>query len=621
MQVFRTFIITNLFFALFSAHFFAFYSEFNCIFVGAKPSFLRRKPHNLYIMGKEISLPFINVTSDQQANSIIASAGAHGSLSEVNWQEQYPYKPQVDFHMAHDNSKLYVLFEVREDCTSARWLNDCENVWEDSCVELFLQVPGSEHYFNFENNCIGTKLAAKRRSASDFVMFSPEQMAQITCISSLPHKAVEINEKDFAWSLFLAVPFALLGLDHCPKKLKGSLYKCGDNTAITHFVSWTKIPTPTPCFHAPHTFGEINLLSDMDQKIYNIATQFDIKGEISEIKAFGGGLINDTFKVATTGDAPDYLLQRKNHIIFPDIDGMMSNIDKVTTHLRAKVAAAGGNPDREVLTPVRTRDGKLYVRTDDGNFYAMSVFINDSVTIDVADSLDLCFKGGAAIGKFHAMLADFTEPLVETIKGFHNIRWRFTQWDEALALDKAGRKAELAEEISWIESRRKQMLDFWSLVEEGKIPRKVTHNDTKLSNVLFDKDGNVLCVIDLDTLMSSTVLNDFGDAIRSYTNTGAEDDKNLDNVSMDLSRFEAYAKGFLSVEKDTLNSYELEYLAFSGLYITFEQVLRFLMDYIDGDTYYKVQYPTHNLVRTHAQYKLLQSMEAQYEAMKKVVLG
>ena len=570
-------------------------------------------------MSKQILIPFIKAANDDAALHSIEKFGASVALDQVNWPEEYPYKPTVKAYLAHDNEKLYAFYKVCEDCTSAHWLNDCENVWEDSCVELFLQIPESEFYFNFENNCIGTKLAAKRRSGADFKLFSAEKMSQITCISSLPHREIEINEKNFEWTLFLAIPFELLELEQCPQRLKGSLYKCGDNTAITHFVSWTEINTPSPCFHAPDTFGELILLPDMDKQIENIARQFCIDGEIKEIKGFGGGLINDTYKVTTLGDAPDYLLQRKNHIIFPDIDGMMSNIDKVTSHLRKKISERGGDPDREVLTPVRAHDGKLFVKTEDGNFYAMSIFINDSQTIDVADSLELCFKGGAAIGQFHAMLADFTEPLVETIKGFHNIRWRFQQWDEALSQNKAGRLDSLSEEVSWIESRRKQMLDFWTLVEDGKIPRKVTHNDTKLSNVLFDKAGNVLCVIDLDTLMSSTVLNDFGDAIRSYTNTGAEDDKNLDNVSMDINRFKAYAEGFLSVEKTTLNDYELDYLAFSGLYITYEQVLRFLMDYIDGDTYYKVQYPEHNLVRTHAQYKLLQSMESQYEEMKAIV--
>ena len=164
------------------------------------------------------------------------------------------------------------------------------------------------------------------------------------------------------------------------------------------------------------------------------------------------------------------------------------------------------------------------------------------------------------------------------------------------------------------------MMKFWSLVEDGTIPTRVTHNDTKLSNILFDKEtGKVLCAIDLDTVMSSTSLNDFGDSIRSYANTGAEDDKNLDNVGLDLERFRAFTEGYLSQRKDTMTASELEWLAFSARYITFEQVLRFLMDYLDGDKYYRIHYPEHNLVRTHAQYKLLCSMEEQYEQMRTIV--
>ena len=249
----------------------------------------------------------------------------------------------------------------------------------------------------------------------------------------------------------------------------------------------------------------------------------------------------------------------------------------------------------------------------------MCLFIEGSVTYERADTPALAFKGGQGIGKFQAQLADFDIPLSETIKGFHNIRWRFVQWDEALEKDAAGRVKDLAEEIGWIESRKEEMLAFWSLVEDGTIPTRVTHNDTKISNILFDKDGEVLCVIDLDTCMSSTSLNDFGDAIRSYTNTGAEDDRDLSKVSMSLEMFKAYAEGYLSERKASMTESELEWLAFSARYITYEQVLRFLMDYIDGDVYYKTNAPDHNLVRTHAQYKLLQSIEDQYEHMKAII--
>ncbi len=368
------------------------------------------------------------------------------------------------------------------------------------------------------------------------------------------------------------------------------------------------------------------------EEMLEIASKFETTGEIAEIKPLGPGFINDTFIVKTEGEgASKYILQRKNHLIFPDVPGMMMNIELVTEHIKKKVAAEGGDPMREVLTVTRRRPesmtederkdpaGDLYYKDEDGNYWAMCVFIEGSVTYEKADTPELCYKGGEGIGKFQAQLSDFTTTLNETIKGFHNIRWRFEQWDEALRKDAAGRVKDLAEEISWIDSRRDEMLDFWKKVEDGTIPTRVTHNDTKISNILFDQKGDVLCVIDLDTCMSSTSLNDFGDAIRSYTNTGAEDDKNLDNVSMSLEMFEAYTRGYLSQRKGNLTESEIENLAFSARYITYEQVLRFLMDYIDGDKYYKTAYPGHNLVRTHAQYKLLQSIESQYDDMKKIV--
>ena len=369
--------------------------------------------------------------------------------------------------------------------------------------------------------------------------------------------------------------------------------------------------------------------------MHMIVSKFETRGTVEEIRPLGPGFINDTLIVrgSDNGVPVRYILQRKNHNVFPDVPGMMNNIVMVTAHIKAKVEAAGGDPMREVLTVVERRQesiteeekalpySNLYYKDADGNFWAMCTFIEGSVTYEKADTPALAYKGGQGIGKFQAQLADFNVPLSETIKGFHNIRWRFQQWEEALKKDAAGRVKDLAEEISWIESRKDEMLAFWSLVENGTIPTRVTHNDTKISNILFDEAGEVLCVIDLDTCMSSTSLNDFGDAIRSYTNTGAEDDRDLSKVSMSLEMFKAYAEGYLSERKASMTESELEWLAFSARYITFEQVLRFLMDYIDGDTYYKTNAPDHNLVRTHAQYKLLQSMEEQYPQMQEIVAG
>ena len=268
----------------------------------------------------------------------------------------------------------------------------------------------------------------------------------------------------------------------------------------------------------------------MKENLREIASHFALEGPVTAIDSLGEGFINDTFIVRTEADAPDYILQRKNKAVFPDVPAMMDNIRRVTEHIRRRVIAAGGDPRREVMTVVPAKDGHLYHVDAEGEYWAATVFIDDTVAYNKADSPELARKGGEGIGKFQSQLDDFTEPLAETIKGFHNIRHRFGQWDAALARDAAGRRIHLAEEIGWIESRRAEMLSFWSKVEDGTIPTRVTHNDTKINNILFDKQGEVLCAIDLDTVMASTSLNDFGDAIRSYANTGDEDDRDLSRV-------------------------------------------------------------------------------------------
>ncbi len=353
-----------------------------------------------------------------------------------------------------------------------------------------------------------------------------------------------------------------------------------------------------------------------EQRLYTIAEQFVLDAPIVAIERLGEGFINDTFVVRT--ERARYILQRKNHTVFADVPAMMDNIARVTAHLKRKVEAEGGDPEREVLTITPTRTGALY-HLDNGEYWAMSLYIEGSVTHDVADTPRLAYMGGKGIGRFQSLLADFEEPLAEVIKGFHNIRWRFEQWDASLMADRAGRCASLAEQIAWIESRREKMLAFWELVERGALPMRVTHNDTKLSNILFDEHDEVLCVIDLDTVMSSTSLNDFGDAIRSYANTGAEDDRDLSRVGLNIDTFRHYAEGYLSERLSSMTETEREWLAFAALYITYEQVLRFLMDYIDGDTYYKTAYAEHNLVRATAQYKLLCSMEEHYSAMQQAI--
>ncbi|MBN1986184.1 MAG: aminoglycoside phosphotransferase family protein [Prolixibacteraceae bacterium] len=357
----------------------------------------------------------------------------------------------------------------------------------------------------------------------------------------------------------------------------------------------------------------------MKNKLEEIAGKFQVEGKIIEVQPLGEGFINDTFIIKTEGKSPNYILQRKNKQIFSPIPAMMENIQKVCMHIKKKVVAAGGDPLREAMTIIPAFDNKLYFLDEEEEYWAVCLFIEDTIAYDSAKTPELAYSGGKGIGKFQTLVADLKEPLTNILPGFHDMRFRFKQWDAVLTKDPLGRKKELTEEISWIERRRLEMLNFYELIENGVIPTRISHNDTKINNILFDKKGEVLCVIDLDTVLNSTVLNDFGDAMRTYTNTGAEDDLNLDNVSMDIEIFNAFTKGYIEEARSFLTEKEAEYLAFSAKFITYEQVLRFLMDYIDGDNYYKIKSPNHNLVRTHAQFKLLQSMEEQFDAMNATV--
>lgn len=345
-------------------------------------------------------------------------------------------------------------------------------------------------------------------------------------------------------------------------------------------------------------------------QLLEIACSFQLEGTPLRVDNLGDGFINDTYIIKMADSPVKYILQRKNTNIFKDVPGMMNNIQAITRHLKKKISAAGGDPMREALTVVPAKDGKLY-HVHDGEYWCVTVFISDSVSYDKADTPLLAERGGRGIGRFQAMLSDFDQPLVDTLPGFHNISFRYGQWDETLDRNPVHRAGSVRDLIAEIEARRSEMLEFYKLVETGQIPLRVTHNDTKIANMLFDHDGNVLCVLDLDTVLKAPCLYDFGDSIRSYTNTGAEDDPNPDNVSMSREMYDAFLRGYLSEADSFLTDTERRWLPFSARYITYEQVLRFLMDYIDGDKYYKVKYPKHNLVRTRAQLKLLRSIESQ----------
>ncbi len=349
----------------------------------------------------------------------------------------------------------------------------------------------------------------------------------------------------------------------------------------------------------------------MEQKdLQKIVSQFDIKGEVVEVKPLGNGLINTTYKVVTAGDAPDYVLQHINNSIFPDVDMLMDNIMAVTRHIRSKYEKAGEKDlERKVLSFMPcTATGKYYYY-DGESYWRVMKFIPDTVS-QTAVTPETSYIVGETFGEFQAMLADIPVQLGETIKDFHNMEFRLQQLREAVAENKAGRLAEVQWLVDELEKRAEEMCKAERLHREGKLPKRICHCDTKVDNILFDRDGSVLCVIDLDTVMPNFVFSDYGDFLRSAANTGAEDDKDLDNVNFNMAIFKAFTEGYLKSAKVFLTPVEVENLPYAAALFPYMQTVRFLADYLNGDTYYKIQYPEHNLVRSKAQFKLLQSAEA-----------
>lgn len=353
-------------------------------------------------------------------------------------------------------------------------------------------------------------------------------------------------------------------------------------------------------------------------ELKKIVSQFDIKGTVNEIKPLGDGLINDTFKVVTAeSDQPNYVLQHINNAIFENVEMLMDNIIAVTTHIRRKLEAAGTNDiDRKVLTFVPlTSNGKFYYVHTDGSYWRIMLFIPDAVT-KTGVTPESSYEVGETFGNFQAMLADIPVELGETIPNFHNMEFRLQQLRDAVKEDKAGRVAEVKDLLEEIERRADEMCKGERLHREGKLPKRICHCDTKVDNMMFDQDGNVLCVIDLDTVMPNFVFSDFGDFLRSAANTGKEDDKDLDAVNFNMEIFRSFAKGYLKSARSFLTPVEIENLPYAAKLFPYMQAVRFLADYLNGDTYYKTAYPGHNLVRTRAQFKLLQSAEAHEAEMQ-----
>jgi len=360
----------------------------------------------------------------------------------------------------------------------------------------------------------------------------------------------------------------------------------------------------------------------MGSDLKEIFDFFVTDGTFLNGEPFGSGHIHDTFKIETVErDKDDYILQRLNNKIFKNIPELQNNIERVTIHLRNKLnEIPGSDIKRECLSLIPSADGKSWIIDKDGKYWRMYIFISNHRSYNLVDSPDKAFEGGKAIGRFQAMLSDMPGgPLFETIPRFHDIEYRLETFNVKINEDPAGRVSSISKEIDQINQRAEEMKIILRLGKQGKIPIRITHNDTKFNNILLDENDKALCVIDLDTIMPGYVHYDFGDAIRTAANTATEDEQDLSRIRMDINLFRAYSEGYLSQAGNTLNEVEKEYLAFAPQLITYTIALRFLTDYIDGDNYFKTHYQLHNLQRARAQLKLVMSMKEQYGEMRKII--
>ncbi len=353
-----------------------------------------------------------------------------------------------------------------------------------------------------------------------------------------------------------------------------------------------------------------------------IFEEFNTPEKFLSGEAYGSGHINQTYWIKTSPPhSRSYILQKINHRIFKNIPKLMDNICRVTEHLRAKILEQGGNPDRESLTVMKTRQAGLnFYQDSEGNYWRLYIFIENTRSYDIVKTAHQAFEGGKAFGRFQSFLDDLPGgPLFEIIPNFHNIDSRFELFKAACKTDSHGRLKQLSSEIDFVESLYPETRLVLELGQQNKIPLRVTHNDTKFNNVLLDQKDQGLCVIDLDTVMPGYIHYDFSDSIRTATNTAAEDEKDLSKIDMNTELFEAYATGFLSQVGLRLNQLEWASLGKSAKLLPFMIGLRFLTDYLQGDTYFKTHFSEHNLQRARAQFQLTRQILAKESSILKFI--
>ncbi len=347
----------------------------------------------------------------------------------------------------------------------------------------------------------------------------------------------------------------------------------------------------------------------------SIYRQFAIEGAAISCARYGSGHINETY-LLVTNQPHLYILQKLNTFVFQNAAGLMDNVIAVTGHLRVQNPAP-----RRVLMLIPTVDGQPYLRTEDGQFWRMYEFVTQSLCLDKAETPDDFYQSGVAFGTFQNQLADFpAQTLTETIPHFHDTPARYEQLKQAVAQNKAGRLQEVQPELDFYLAREAEAATLMDMCRAGTLPLRVTHNDTKLNNVMLDMHTRApLCVIDLDTVMPGLAANDFGDSIRFGASTAAEDEKDLRKVEMSLALFETYTAGFLSACGSRLTQAEIDTLPMGAKLMTLECGARFLADYLNGDVYFHIARPEHNLDRARTQMKLVADMEQKWEQMAQIV--
>ncbi len=362
------------------------------------------------------------------------------------------------------------------------------------------------------------------------------------------------------------------------------------------------------------------LLSNLPFDAEKIFERFSLNGTFTGYEKINSGHINSTYTLIfeENGKVAKYVLQMINTDVFKNPDGLMDNIVAVTSHISKKNEELNIPwADRGTLTFLPCTDGKYYYFDDNGSCWRIYKFIDDVYTCNSIDSEEVFHNAGVAFGDFQKILADFDgASLFETIENFHNTASRFSDLKKAIEENRSGRLDTVKAEIEFALAREKDTSVLVDMIAEGKLPLRVTHNDTKLNNILFDNTSNKgICIIDLDTVMPGLSLYDFGDSIRFGANTAAEDEKDLSKVSLSLTLYEAYVKGYLSSAKDALTELEKDLLPFGAKIMTYECGIRFLKDYLDGDVYFKTEYPEHNLDRCRTQFELVADMERKMDDM------